>query len=166
MTGANGNVIMSGWGNDNPDDERGEAARGNTKSVSRGADGGGGRGGDRSQRVTGSRLGRSGQFTDNAKMAQKIQAFGCDHLILNQGSAGNTGTAADLRGRGSRGLQITAQIGEEEADWRDDSAQCAIKGINFLERICAICGNDLVGRHPKIMLDNLFPLLLFAFAHK
>ena len=44
-------------------------------------------------------------------MAQEIQAFECDHLILNQGSAGNTGTAADLRGRGSRGPQIIAQIG-------------------------------------------------------
>jgi hypothetical protein len=33
MTGVNGNVIMSGCGDDNPDDERGEAARDNTKSV-------------------------------------------------------------------------------------------------------------------------------------
>src|SRR5262252_5965491 len=45
----NGNVIMSGCGNDNPDDERREAARSNTESVSRGTDGGGGRDGDRSQ---------------------------------------------------------------------------------------------------------------------
>jgi len=67
----------------------------------------------------------NGQFTDIEKMAQEIQAFECDHLILNQGSAGNTGTAADLRGRGSRGPQITAQIGEEEADRPDDSAECA-----------------------------------------
>jgi hypothetical protein len=49
MSGVNGNVIMSGCGDDNPDDERREAARGNTKSVSRGADGDGGWDGDRSQ---------------------------------------------------------------------------------------------------------------------
>src|SRR5215471_15126125 len=49
MSGVNGNVIMSGCRDDNPDDERREAARDNTKSVSRGADGGGGRDGDRSQ---------------------------------------------------------------------------------------------------------------------
>ena len=48
MSGVNGKVI-SGYGDDNPDDERREAARGYTKSVSRGADGGGGRDGDRSQ---------------------------------------------------------------------------------------------------------------------
>src|SRR5215475_3537901 len=52
MSGVNGNVIMSGYGDDNPDDERREAARSNTKSVSRGADGGGGRDGDRSQRAS------------------------------------------------------------------------------------------------------------------
>src|SRR5262249_31314781 len=40
MSGVNGNVIMSGWRDDNPDDERREAVRDNTKSVSRGADGG------------------------------------------------------------------------------------------------------------------------------
>src|SRR5262245_43423004 len=51
MSGVNGNVIMSGCGNDNPDDERREAVRSNTESVSRGADGGGGRGSDRSQRA-------------------------------------------------------------------------------------------------------------------
>ena len=49
MSGVNGNVIMSGCRDDNPDDERREAARDNTKSVSRGADGGGGWDGDRSQ---------------------------------------------------------------------------------------------------------------------
>jgi hypothetical protein len=42
MSGVNGQVIMSGCGDDNPDDERREAARSNTESVSRGADGGGG----------------------------------------------------------------------------------------------------------------------------
>ena len=52
MSGVNGNVIMSACRDDNPDDERREAARDNTKSVSRGADGGGGRDGDRSQRAT------------------------------------------------------------------------------------------------------------------
>src|SRR5262249_24887151 len=51
MSGVNGNVIMSGCRDDNPDDERREAARDNTKSVSRGTDGGGGRDGDRSQRA-------------------------------------------------------------------------------------------------------------------
>src|SRR5215468_1255441 len=51
MSGVNGNVIMSGCRDDNPDDERREAARDNTKSVSRGADSGGGRDGDRSQRA-------------------------------------------------------------------------------------------------------------------
>jgi hypothetical protein len=51
MSGVNDKVIMSGCGDDNPDDERREAARGNTKSVSRGADGSGGRGDDRSQRA-------------------------------------------------------------------------------------------------------------------
>src|SRR5215472_8244932 len=44
-------VIMSGCRDDNPDDERREAARSNTKSVSRGTDSGGGRGSDRSQRA-------------------------------------------------------------------------------------------------------------------
>jgi hypothetical protein len=48
MSGVNGNVIMSGWGDDNPDDERRETARDNTKSVSRRADSGGGGDGDRS----------------------------------------------------------------------------------------------------------------------
>src|SRR5215831_14701246 len=51
MSGVNGNVIMSGCGDDNPDDEGREAARDNTKSVSRRADSGGGRGSDRSQRA-------------------------------------------------------------------------------------------------------------------
>jgi len=31
MSGVNGNVIMSGWGNDNPDNGRREAVRGNSK---------------------------------------------------------------------------------------------------------------------------------------
>src|SRR5262245_56062958 len=53
MSGVNGKVIMSGCGDDNPDDERREAARSNTESVSRRADGGGGRDGDRSQRGIG-----------------------------------------------------------------------------------------------------------------
>src|SRR5262245_34496661 len=44
MSGVNGNVIMSGCRDDNPDDEGREAARDNTKSVSRRADSGGGRG--------------------------------------------------------------------------------------------------------------------------
>ena len=35
MSGVNGNVIMSGYGDDNPDDEGREAVRDNTKSVSR-----------------------------------------------------------------------------------------------------------------------------------
>jgi hypothetical protein len=42
MSGVNGNVIMSGCGDDNPDNERREAAGNYTKSVSRGADGSGG----------------------------------------------------------------------------------------------------------------------------
>src|SRR5258705_7599716 len=46
MTGANGNVIMSGWGNDNPDDARREATRRNTTSVSKRADRGASRTGD------------------------------------------------------------------------------------------------------------------------
>src|SRR5262249_41013857 len=33
MSGVNGKVIMSGYGDDNPDDERREAARGYTKSI-------------------------------------------------------------------------------------------------------------------------------------
>src|SRR5215813_9592805 len=33
MSGVNSNVIMSGWRDDNPDDERREAARGYTKSI-------------------------------------------------------------------------------------------------------------------------------------
>src|SRR5262245_53737246 len=49
MSGVNGNVIMSVCRDDNPDNERRKAARDNTKSVSRGADGGGGWDGDRSQ---------------------------------------------------------------------------------------------------------------------
>src|SRR5262249_31497036 len=36
MSGVNGNVIMSGCRDDTPDDERREAARDNTKSISRG----------------------------------------------------------------------------------------------------------------------------------
>jgi hypothetical protein len=40
MSGVNGNVIMSGYGNENPDDEGREAARDNTKSVSRGVNDG------------------------------------------------------------------------------------------------------------------------------
>jgi len=51
VTADNGNVNISGCGDDNPDDERREAARSNTESVSRGADGGGGGGSDRSQRA-------------------------------------------------------------------------------------------------------------------
>src|SRR4030095_3529405 len=51
MSGVNGNVIMSGCGDDNSDDERRETARDNTKSVSRRADSGGGGDGDRSQRA-------------------------------------------------------------------------------------------------------------------
>jgi hypothetical protein len=35
MSGVNGNEIMSGYGDENPDDEGREAARDNTKSVSR-----------------------------------------------------------------------------------------------------------------------------------
>ena len=34
MSGVNGNVIMSGYGDENPDDEGREAVRDNTKSVS------------------------------------------------------------------------------------------------------------------------------------
>jgi hypothetical protein len=41
MSGVNSNVIMSGYGDENPDDERRETARDNTKSVSRRADSGG-----------------------------------------------------------------------------------------------------------------------------
>src|SRR6266446_4591802 len=51
MSGVNGNVIMSGCGDDHPDDERQEAVRDNTKSVSRGADGGRGGNGSRSLRA-------------------------------------------------------------------------------------------------------------------
>ena len=60
MSGVNDKVIMSGCGDDNPDDERRETARDNTKSVSRRADSGGGGDGDRksaSGSVTGSRHG-------------------------------------------------------------------------------------------------------------
>ena len=35
MSGVNSNVIMSGYGDENPDDEAREAVRDNTKSVSR-----------------------------------------------------------------------------------------------------------------------------------
>jgi hypothetical protein len=35
MSGVNSNVIMSGYGDENPDDEGREAVRDNTKSVSR-----------------------------------------------------------------------------------------------------------------------------------
>ena len=38
MSGVNGNVIMSGCGDDNPDDEGREAARDHTKGVSRRAE--------------------------------------------------------------------------------------------------------------------------------
>ena len=38
MSGVKGNEIMSGYGDENPDDEGREAARDNTKSASRGAD--------------------------------------------------------------------------------------------------------------------------------
>jgi hypothetical protein len=51
MSGVNGNVIMSGCGDDNPDDERRETASGYTKSVSRRADSGGGGDSDRNQRA-------------------------------------------------------------------------------------------------------------------
>src|SRR5678816_965178 len=51
MSGVNDKVIMSGCGDNNPDDERREAARDYTKSVSRRADSGGGGDGDRSQRA-------------------------------------------------------------------------------------------------------------------
>jgi hypothetical protein len=40
MSGVNGNVIMSGWEDENPDDERREADSGNAKSVSRRANDG------------------------------------------------------------------------------------------------------------------------------
>ena len=40
MSGVNGNVIMSGYGDNNPDDEGREAARDYTKSVSRRANDG------------------------------------------------------------------------------------------------------------------------------
>ena len=40
MSGSISNVIMSGCGDDNPDDERRKAARSYTKSVPRRADGG------------------------------------------------------------------------------------------------------------------------------
>jgi hypothetical protein len=50
MSGVNGNVIMSGCEDDNPDDERREAVRDYTKSVSGGADGGRGGNGTGSQR--------------------------------------------------------------------------------------------------------------------
>jgi hypothetical protein len=39
LSGVNGNVIMSGCGDDNPDDERGESVKDHTKSVSRRSDG-------------------------------------------------------------------------------------------------------------------------------
>jgi hypothetical protein len=35
LTGVNGNVIMSGCGDDNPDDARREATRDHSKSISR-----------------------------------------------------------------------------------------------------------------------------------
>jgi hypothetical protein len=35
MSEVNSNMIMSGYGNENPDDEGREAARDNTKSISR-----------------------------------------------------------------------------------------------------------------------------------
>ena len=50
MSGVNGNVIMSGCGDDNPDDERREAGRDFTKSVSRRADSSRGSVGTGSQR--------------------------------------------------------------------------------------------------------------------
>jgi hypothetical protein len=40
MSGVNGNVIMSGYRDENPDDEGREAVRDNTKSVSRGVNDG------------------------------------------------------------------------------------------------------------------------------
>ncbi len=40
MSGVNSNVIMSGYGDENPDDEGREAVRDNTKSVSRGVNDG------------------------------------------------------------------------------------------------------------------------------
>ncbi len=51
MTGANGNVIMSGWQDDNPDNARREATRVNTTSISKRADRGSSRTGDGSQRT-------------------------------------------------------------------------------------------------------------------
>jgi hypothetical protein len=50
MSGVNGNVIMSGYRDENPDDEGREAARDNTKSVSRGVNDGEGIVGAGSQR--------------------------------------------------------------------------------------------------------------------
>jgi hypothetical protein len=49
MSGVNSNVIMSGYGDENPDDEGREAVRGYTNSLSGRADGGGGGDDDRSQ---------------------------------------------------------------------------------------------------------------------
>jgi hypothetical protein len=40
LSGVNGNVIMSGWEDDNPDNERRAADKDNTESVSRRSDGG------------------------------------------------------------------------------------------------------------------------------
>src|SRR5258707_13291348 len=51
MSGANGNVIMSGWGDDNPDNARREATRRNTTSVSKRADRGASRTGAGSKRT-------------------------------------------------------------------------------------------------------------------
>ncbi len=42
LSGDNGDVIMSGWADDNPDDEGKEAAARNTESVSMRAGGSGG----------------------------------------------------------------------------------------------------------------------------
>jgi hypothetical protein len=49
LSGVNGKVIMSGCGDDNPDDEGREAAGSNTEIVSRRADGSGGSAGAGSQ---------------------------------------------------------------------------------------------------------------------
>jgi hypothetical protein len=49
MSGVNSNVIMSGYGDENPDDEGREAVRGYTNSLSGRADGGKGGDDDRSQ---------------------------------------------------------------------------------------------------------------------
>jgi hypothetical protein len=49
MSGVNSNVIMSGYGDENPNDEGREAVRGYTNSLSGRADGGGGGNDDRSQ---------------------------------------------------------------------------------------------------------------------